>query len=74
MADYTHIENLIMGEVIRIKERRPPENWQDDLETLVTFLGQMRQQVLMEKIRAAEELPEPDDPTANESAVEEDQL
>lgn len=76
MADYVHIENLIQGEVIRIFERRHPEQWDAELERLVEFLGDQRQQVLMEKIKAADQmqlpLPEPDDETASESAVEDD--
>lgn len=78
MADYIHIENLIQGEVLRIFERRSPDQWEGELEVLVDFLGAQRQKVLIEKIRAADQLrlplPEPDGETANQSGVEEDQL
>ena len=69
MADYVHIENLIMGEVIRIKERRRPDQWQEELEKLMDFLGQMRQQVLMEKLRAQQAV-EADPPPPDESQEE----
>ena len=71
MADYVHIENLIQGEVIRIFERRTPDQWDAELERLVEFLGDQRQKVLMEKIKAAEQLSQPDRQTADESAEEE---
>ena len=78
MADYVHIENLIQGEVLRIFERRHPDQWDGELEVLVDFLGAQRQKVLLEKIKAADQLrldlPEPDHETASQSAVEEDQL
>ena len=56
MADYTHITNLIGGEVIRIKERKPPEEWEPRLEALYQFLMEQGRGVLMEKLRAAQEL------------------
>jgi hypothetical protein len=55
MADYTHITNLIGGEVIRIKERKPPEEWEHRLEDLYQFLMEQGRNVLMEKLRAAQE-------------------
>ena len=61
MADWTHLDNLIQGEVLRIKERRPPEDWDRCLKELLDFLDAQRQKVVIEKLRAAEELSPPDD-------------
>lgn len=76
MADYTHLSNLIQGEVIRIFERRPPAEWEAELEKLIIYLSDERQKVIIEKIRASQQLsmplPEPDDETASQSAVEDD--
>lgn len=77
MADYIHIENLIQGEVMRIFERRSPDQWEEQLEILVDFLGTQRQKVLIEKIKAAEQLQgkvgsEADPDPADESAPDDD--
>lgn len=75
MADYTHLSNLIQGEVIRIFERRPPAEWEAELEKLIIYLSDERQKVIIEKIRASQQLglfPEDDHGDEGaESAVEE---
>lgn len=47
--DYNHIENVIMGEVIKIKERRPEGQRNKQLNELLRFLGTMAGKVAMER-------------------------
>jgi len=51
MADFIHMSNIIQGEVIRIRERRPLDQQYDDLSALESFLRDQAQAVLLEKIR-----------------------
>ena len=52
MADFTHMANLIGGEVIRIKERTP-EGWPqvEAYDRLLTFLAEQQFAVLEEKTK-----------------------
>lgn len=65
------MDNIIQGAVIQIVERRPVEQQEGALEALYQFLGQQQHKVLMAKLKVRESLPEPDDQTPGESAVEE---
>ena len=56
MADYLHLDNLIQGEVLRIKERRPLDQQYDALKALESFLEAQTRKVLIEKIRVKDEL------------------
>lgn len=59
MADFVHLTNLIQGEVIRILERTSPEDQQERLEELYSYLRGQCQSVLMAKLKASEEPSEP---------------
>lgn len=71
MADFTHMMNIIQGEVMRINERRPLEQRPALLDELIIFLSDQRQKVIIEKLKVTALLPEPDHPTGNESAEKE---
>lgn len=60
MADYTHMMNLIQGAVIQIRERRPLDQQHDQLEELAAFLGEQRQQILIEKLKVKQLIDEAD--------------
>ena len=69
MADYTHLTNLIQGEVIRIKERNPEGYPQlAAYDALSDFLEKQRLAVLEDKVallrllRKHEDVEEPDLP------------
>ena len=66
MADYIHMDNIIQGAVLQIRERRPLEEQAGMLEVLVQFLGDQRQKVLMEKLRVEQALSELHNPPADE--------
>jgi hypothetical protein len=66
MADYTHLYNLVWGEVYRIKERRPPSQQGAELAALSNWLKKQSLAIAVESISE----PEPTHQTANESAVE----
>ena len=72
MTDFIHMDNIIQGEVMRIRERRPLPEQIERLDALENFLRDQQIKVLMEKLRV-KELLEPSPDTANESAVEHDQ-
>ena len=58
MADYIHLSNIIQGEVIRIRERRPLEQQPDDLFALISFLQDQVTSVTVTRLKATEELSE----------------
>lgn len=60
MADFIHMYNVIQGEVIRIKERRPLDQQYDALGALERFLREQAESVVIEKIRVKEQLGELD--------------
>jgi len=44
-ADYTHMENIIMGEVQRVNDANEPEQGMFDLGVLSGFLSKIQAQV-----------------------------
>ena len=58
MADYPHMSNLIQGEVIRIRERRPLEEQPELLQELIDFLRDEISSVTITRLKATEELSE----------------
>lgn len=56
MADYDHLMNLIQGEVIRIRERRPLVEQLDLLDDLVKFLSDQQLTVTLTKLRVCQDL------------------
>lgn len=58
MADYIHLTNIIQGEVIRIKERRPLEQQPDDLNTMIHFLEDQISGLTIERLKVVQELAE----------------
>ena len=58
MADYGHLTNIIQGEVIRITERRPPEQQPADLEELIIYLRGQAIAVAVTKLKINDELAE----------------
>jgi len=56
VADFTHMMNIIQGEVIRINERREPDQRPAELEALIQFLSDQRQTVIIEKIKAEDQI------------------
>lgn len=58
MADYIHLSNIIQGEVIRIRERRPLEQQPDDLTALISFLQDQITSVTITSLKVSEELSE----------------
>lgn len=70
MADFIHMSNIIQGEVLRIKERRPLEERYGELEALEVFLYDQARSVVIEKIRVQDQLSTAEEnPTpTNESA------
>lgn len=57
MADYIHLENLIQGEVHRIKERHLPEVHEEELTLLIQFLTDQRSRVISEKLKLSQTTP-----------------
>jgi len=51
MVDFVHLSNIIQGEVIRIRERRPLEQQEGALEAMIVFLGEQRETVIIEKLK-----------------------
>lgn len=51
MADYTHLTNLIQGEVIRIQERRPLAQQEEALQAMLDFLGEQVISVTITKLK-----------------------
>lgn len=68
MTDFTHMHNIIQGEVMRIRERRPLGEQAEMLDHLIIFLSDQRQQVIIEKLKVSALLDPVDRDTANESA------
>jgi len=58
MADYTHLTNIIQGEVIRIEERRPLEQRPELLQELIDYLSDQTVRVTITRLKAAQELSE----------------
>jgi len=58
MADFIHMSNIIQGEVIRIRERRPLQQQPDDLSALISFLQDQITSVTIVRLKATEELSE----------------
>ena len=58
MADYTHLDNLIQGEVLRIRERKPLEQHPELLSELISFLRDEIASVTITRLKATEELSE----------------
>jgi hypothetical protein len=58
VADFIHISNLIQGEVLRIRERRTPEQRPELLQELIEFLQGEITTVSIERLKATEELSE----------------
>lgn len=56
MADFTHMSNLIQGEVIRIQERRPLEQQPELLYELLQFLESEITSVTMTRLKVSQEL------------------
>lgn len=55
MADYEHLTNLIQGEVIRVRERRPLEEQEALLEELIEYLRDQAMSVVIVKMKAKSE-------------------
>lgn len=58
MADFTHMSNLIQGEVIRIRERRPLEQQPELLSELISFLQDEMTSVTITRLKVSQELSE----------------
>lgn len=58
MADFVHMSNIIQGEVIRIRERRPLEKQPELLSELISFLRDEITSVTMTRLKVTEELSE----------------
>lgn len=74
MPDYTHMDNIVQWAVIQIRERRPLEDQEEELEVLYQFLKRQCERIVIEKLKVRELLPKPNDAAASQSAVEDDQL
>jgi len=59
MPDYEHMENLIKGETQRITDDKEmdPAAQLKELETMVEFLGRMRGEVLIIKLKISASTP-----------------
>jgi hypothetical protein len=58
LADYIHLTNIIQGEVIRIRERRAPEEQPVLLQELIEYLQGQVTAVTIERLRVTQELSE----------------
>lgn len=58
MADYIHLSNIIQGEVIRIRERRPLEQQPELLLELREYLESQVTSVTMTRLKVSQELSE----------------
>ena len=58
MADYTHLSNIIQGEVIRVQERRPIAEQADCLEVMILFLKDQIMAITVAKLKIAESIRE----------------
>ncbi len=58
MADFVHMRNIVQGEVIRIRERRPLEQQPELLSELIEFLQGEITSVTITRLKATEELSE----------------
>ena len=56
MADFVHLSNIIQGDVIRIRERRPLEEQPELLSELIDFLRSEITSVTMTRLQVTEEL------------------
>ena len=56
MADFVHLSNIIQGDVIRIRERRPLEEQPELLSELIDFLRSEITSVTMTRLKVTEEL------------------
>ena len=58
MADLMHLSNLVQGEVIRIRERRPLEDQPELLSELIDYLKGEITSITITRLKATEELSE----------------
>jgi hypothetical protein len=58
MADLMHLSNLVQGEVIRIRERRPLEDQPELLQELIDYLSGEIASISITRLKVAEELSE----------------
>lgn len=58
MADYTHMTNIIQGEVLRIEERRPLEARPELFQELIEYLQDQTVQITISRLKATQELSE----------------
>lgn len=58
MADFTHMSNIIQGEVIRVRERRPLEQQPELLQELIDYLQGEITSVTMTRLKVSQELSE----------------
>lgn len=58
MADYTHMSNIIQGEVIRVRERRPLQEQPQLLQELIDYLQSEITSVTMTRLKVSQELSE----------------
>lgn len=58
MADYVHMSNIVQGEVIRIRERRPLEEQPELLSDLIEYLQAEIVSVTMTRLKVVQELSE----------------
>lgn len=72
MTDFIHMDNIIQGEVMRIRERRPLPEQIGMLDALHKFLNDQKLKIAMEMLQVSA-LLEPDPDAAQESAVEDEQ-
>lgn len=56
MADYIHLSNIIQGEVIRIKERRPLEAQPELLLELIDYLQDQVTSVTISRLKVTDAL------------------
>ena len=56
MADYIHMSNMIQGEVIRIRERRPLEQQPELLLELIEFMQGQITSVSTTRLKVTQEL------------------
>jgi hypothetical protein len=58
MADFIHLTNIIQGEVLRIRERRPLEQQPELLLELIDYLNDQTTAVTITRLKVTEELSE----------------
>jgi len=58
VADFVHMRNIVQGEVIRIRERRPLEQQPELLSELIEFLQGEITSVTITRLKVTEELSE----------------